>query len=61
MTDDDRTDRRPLGERPGMNDNPVGASFRDGPRTTPASTGALLMEVVPFLVLAAVVVLVAGR
>ncbi|WP_282944057.1 hypothetical protein [Cellulomonas endometrii] len=56
----DRTDRRLPGERPGVNGNPLGASFRDGPRRTPASAGALL-TIVPFLVLVAVVVLVAGR
>jgi hypothetical protein len=60
VTDEDRTDRRPLGERPGMNDNPLGASFRDGPRSTPAPARTLL-QVVPFLVLAGVVVLVASR
>jgi hypothetical protein len=62
MPDDDRTDTRTLGERPGTNDAPLGASFRDGPAREPRSTGALLAEAVPFLLLAAVVVLVvAGR
>ena len=31
MPDDDRTDTRTLGERPGTNDAPLGPSFRDGP------------------------------
>lgn len=62
MPDDDRTDTRTLGERPGTNDTPLGPSFRDGPARTPRSTRALLGEAVPFLLLAAVVVLVvAGR
>jgi hypothetical protein len=61
MTDEDRTARGPLGERSGVNDNPLGASFRDGPRRTPASARTLLLQGVPFLVLAGVVVLFASR
>lgn len=65
MPDDDRpdpTDRRPLGERPGTNGAPFGTSVRDAPSRTPRSTGVLLAEAAPFLLLAAVVVLVlAGR
>jgi hypothetical protein len=61
MSQDDRTDRRQLGERPGMNDNPLGPAFRDGPARTPRSAGALLLEVVPFLALAGVVVFFASR
>lgn len=62
MPDDDRTDTRTLGERPGTNDAPLGPSFRDGPPRTPRSAAAALAEAVPFLLLAAVVVLVvAGR
>jgi hypothetical protein len=61
MTDENRTDRRPLGERPGMNDDLLGASFRDGPRRTPASARTLLLQGVPFLVLVGVVVFFASR
>jgi len=65
MPDDDRpdpTDRRPLGERPGTNGSPFGASVRDAPARAPRRTRALLAEAAPFLVLAVVVVLVlAGR
>ncbi len=62
MPDDDRTDARALGERPGTNDSPLGPSFRDGPARQPRSARSLLAESVPFLLLAAVVVLVvAGR
>lgn len=58
MPEDDRTDPRLLSERPGTNDAPFGASFRDGPARTPRSTRALVVETIPFLLLAAVVVLV---
>lgn len=62
MREDHGTDQRPLGERPGTNGAPFGSSVRDAPARTPRSTGALLAEAVPFLLLAAVVVLVlAGR
>ncbi|MCG7285481.1 hypothetical protein MHY85_05755 [Cellulomonas sp. ACRRI] len=65
MPDDDRpdpTDRRPLGERPATNGAPFGASVRDAPARAPRPTRALLAEAAPFLLLAAVVVLVlAGR
>ena len=62
VPDDDRTDTRTLGERPGTNDAPLGPSFRDGPPRTPRSAAAVLAEAVPFLLLAVVVVLVvAGR
>lgn len=40
-------DERPLGERPGLNHNPLGASFRDGPRTLPASARSLLLGLLP--------------
>jgi|GEM_PF-1590673 len=50
-------DERSLGERPGVNQNPLGAGFRDGPRSAPASTRQLLLGLVPVLVLALVVLL----
>jgi len=62
MSDHDPTDTRTLGERPGTDDAPLAPAFRDGPSRTPRSAGALVAEAVPFLLLAAVVVLVvAGR
>jgi hypothetical protein len=61
MSDNDRDDRRLTGERPGMNDNLVGPSFRDGPDRTPRSAKVLLFEVAPFLVLAGVVIFFATR
>jgi hypothetical protein len=62
MPDADRTDARTVGERSGTNDAPLGAAFRDGPARVPRSAGSLVAEAVPFLLLAAVVVLVvAGR
>lgn len=62
MPEHDRTDARVLGERPGTDDAPLGASFRDGPPRAPRSAASLVAEAIPFLLLAAVVVLVvAGR
>lgn len=45
-------DERGIGERPGMNQNPLAPSFRDGPRTTPASTRSLLLGAAPVVVVA---------
>jgi len=45
-------DVRGIGERPGMNQNPLAPSFRDGPRTTPASTRSLLLGAAPVVVVA---------
>lgn len=45
-------DVRGIGERPGMNQNPLAPSFRDGPRTAPASTGSLLLGAAPVVVVA---------
>lgn len=57
-SEDDRDagdDERGLGERPGMNQSPLGPSFRDGPRRSPASTGSLLLGAVPAAIIALVV------
>ncbi|NHT16974.1 hypothetical protein [Cellulomonas sp. IC4_254] len=62
MPEDDGTDPRLLAERAAGDDSPLRPGFRDGPARTPRSTRALLAETIPFLLLAAVVVLVvAGR
>lgn len=57
----DHDDRRPLGERPGVNGNPVAPVVRDGPARRPRSWRSLVLEVVPVLVLAGVVILLASR
>lgn len=51
----DGTDRRQPGERPGLNGDPLGPSFRDGPRRTPATVRQVLGAGLPFVVLAVVV------
>ncbi|GIG34962.1 hypothetical protein [Cellulomonas pakistanensis] len=62
MSERDGTDTRPVGERAGLNGNPLAPSVRDAPRRAPRSTVTLLLETAPFLLLAGVVVLVvAGR
>jgi hypothetical protein len=62
MTEQDGTGTRPLGERPGVNANPLAPVSRDAPGRAPRPARTLLLETVPFLLLAAVVVLVvAGR
>lgn len=61
-SDDPRGDERSIGERPGFNQNVLGASFQDGPRQTPASTRSLLWGTVPVLfVIAAVVIFLSTR
>lgn len=50
-----------LGELPGINGSPTGASFRDAPPREPRSWRAMLLTALPPLVLAAVVLLVATR
>ena len=63
----DRGDDRPSpdtrlpGERPGLNGDPLGAAFRDGPRRRPQGVGAQLLTALPFVVLAVVVLVVATR
>jgi hypothetical protein len=51
----DGTDRRQPGERPGLNGDPLGPSFRGGPRRVPATVREALTAGLPFLVLAVVV------
>ncbi len=51
-------DERGFGERPGVNQNPLSPSFRDGPRTTPASTRSLLLGLVPVVVIGLVLAFV---
>lgn len=45
-------DRRSIGERPGINQNPLAPSFRDGPRSAPASYRSILMGLLPVAVIA---------
>ncbi|HEY0186229.1 MAG TPA: hypothetical protein VGC67_01945 [Cellulomonas sp.] len=64
MQDEDQRptpDERPPGARPGLNDAPIGAPFRDGLRRTPASGRTLLAELLPFLLLAGAVVVLLTR
>jgi hypothetical protein len=64
MTEDDRPapgDQRPLGMRPGVNGDPLGPAFRDGPRRAPVSVGSILTTVLPFLVLVGVVAFALSR
>ncbi|WP_454050280.1 hypothetical protein [Cellulomonas sp. Marseille-Q8402] len=50
-----------LGQLPGINDSPTGASFRDGPRSRPQPWRAMLLTAVPPLVLIGVLLLLATR
>lgn len=62
MTEQDRTDTRPIGARPGVNGDPLGPTVRDAPSRSPRRISTMVLETAPFLLLAAVVVLiVAGR
>lgn len=51
-------DERSVGERPGINQNPLGPSFRDGPASTPASNKQMLMGLIPIAVIAVVALLI---
>ncbi len=64
MTEDQqdaRRDPRGLGGRPGVNENPLGAEFRDGPRTSPASTRSLLLGLLPVAAIGLVLLVLALR
>lgn len=64
MTDRERDagrDPRGLGERPGVNESPLGGEFRDGPRTSPVSPRSLLLGLLPVAVTGLVLLVLALR
>jgi len=54
-------DPRGPGERPGVNENPLGAEFRDGPRTSPASTRSVLLGLLPVAAIGLLLLVLALR
>lgn len=51
--------RDPLGfgQQPGMNQSPLGPSFRDGPGRVPTSAKGVLLGLVPSVVIVVVVII----
>ncbi|GAA2182729.1 hypothetical protein GCM10009785_23260 [Brooklawnia cerclae] len=51
-------DERALGQRPGVNQNPLSPSFVDGPRRSPASSREMFVALIGIVVIVAVVAVV---
>lgn len=54
-------DEPPFGQQPGINQSPLGSSFRDGPGKTPASGRTLLLGAIPVIVIGVVLLVLLIR